>query len=136
MGENIGVYLGIFREEMSDEGEYEYQFQHIDAEHGLGGKPYLGMHFMNDPTLGRLEKECTPNAYVFNDCLTKTVAPIDKGEEMLLEYEGLMYNNKIERKKGAKKGAKKGGKKGATRSAKKAATKAAKKAAKKGKAGK
>lgn len=101
-GEIIGVYLGIFREDMSDEGEYGYQFLHIDAEQGLGGKPYLGMHFMNDPTLGRSEKEYTPNTYVFNDCLTKAVAPIDEGEEMLLEYAGLMYNNKIERKTAAK----------------------------------
>ena len=45
----IGVYLGKFNKETDPhKGDYAYQLGNLDAETGLGGKPYMGMHNMND----------------------------------------------------------------------------------------
>jgi hypothetical protein len=45
--EIIGVYLGKFEKETEiHESNYAYQIGNIDAVKGLGGKPYMGMHFM------------------------------------------------------------------------------------------
>ena len=41
----IGVYLGKFNKETDPhKGDYAYQLGNLDAETGLGGKPYMGMH--------------------------------------------------------------------------------------------
>jgi len=82
----IGVYLGKFRKEMEI---HAYQLGNIDAVKGLGGKPYMGMHFMNDPNIDTEMKtkiNISPNALGWNNGEVKATTPIIEGEEFLLDY--------------------------------------------------
>jgi len=45
----IGIYYGEFRKDKYNDGDYGYQLCSIDAKKGLGGKPFMGMHFINNP---------------------------------------------------------------------------------------
>ena len=77
----------------------------LDAETGLGGKPYMGMHYMNDPNIH--EEEVTkinvnPNAVGWLGGGVTATTSIIEGEEFLLVYQGRRFQNE-ERKKRAKK---------------------------------
>ena len=105
--EIIGIYLGKFRKETEDDGPYAYQLGNIDAVQGLDGKPFMGMHFMNDPFLGGKQTNINPNAVGWETCEVKATATIIEGEEFLLDYQERVFQNQP-RKKSVKKGAKKG----------------------------
>ena len=88
--EIIGVYLGKFEKETEiHEGNYAYQIGNIDAVKGLGGKPYMGMYFMNDPNIStemETEINISPNALGWFTGEVTATTPIIKGEEFLLDY--------------------------------------------------
>ena len=102
----IGVYLGKFDKKTDPhKGDYAYQLGNLDAETGLGGKPYMGMHYMNDPNIH--EEEVTkinvnPNAVGWLGGGVTATTSIIEGEEFLLDYQGRRFKND-ERKKRAKK---------------------------------
>ena len=117
----IGIYLGKYNKETNPhKGAYAYQFGNIDAKRGLDGKPFMGMHFMNDPNLKDDQMKFIPNVVGWDDCEMIATTSIIEEDELLLEYNGRIFMNQL-RKEAPKKAP--------------ALKKAVTKAAKKGKAG-
>jgi len=128
----IGIYLGKYKEET--EKEFGYQFGNIDAKRGLDGKPFMGMHFMNDPNLKDNQMKFIPNAVGWDDCEMQATTSIIEEDELLLDYKGRTFMNQLRKKaamKAVTKAVTKAPKKAVTKAAKNVATKVSKKAPKK-----
>ena len=73
-----------------------YAFEHLDAQKGAKGKPYMGIHLINDPLLGKVQrrlngikesgKQQVANVRINQDFTVETTRVIRNGHEILTQY--------------------------------------------------
>ena len=82
----IGVYLGKFDKKTDPhKGDYAYQLGNLDAETGLGGKPYMGLGFLS--VIQRVKVILT--SYVTSDDIMLQfyiTSPVNPSNESLMDY--------------------------------------------------
>ena len=73
-----------------------YAFEHLDAQKGAKGKPYMGIHLINDPLLGKVQRRLNgikesgklqvANVRINQDFTVETTHIICNGHEILTQY--------------------------------------------------
>ena len=87
--EIISVYLGAdCRGKDDSDSDYLYRFQDRDGQGGIGSghPPWLGAHFVNDPTLSKPPRPRV-NAMIGKDYRMIAKYRINKGYEIFIDYQ-------------------------------------------------